>query len=457
MICTMAYQFLFLLPLLLSARMTAADELVWESRTDYPGAGRHHPITFANESHGFLLTGSTNFLSATSDFYMYNEATDEWTDLTLTASAFPGKARSFGYGLVLNIPQSAKAYLGFGAAQNGERLSDLWEFDMTTHAWKELAEFPGPGRRHPAMVPVAISENNWEIQVGLGDGVVGGSFSNLNDWWSYSIASDEWSGRPDFPSSKRHHPFYFGIGNTSYAGFGHAASAIERDWYSFHASTQNWKREIDLASYEVVLTDGEYTYSEEPTTTEARVAGTQFSIELPSGSLGFVLSGDGDDHRTMEHGEFHAFYPSENGMGLEGPNNADGISSSWWRQLPPHPGTSRWAPGSFVMRGTARAYFTSGLDRATQIRFADLWMIDLSPLFAQNGAPMTTAPSEQLSATPTSPTPSTSAPDATPLASPNPTAPNNGNTSGSFIYSLHDQGVVILSAFLLAHFLSQML
>jgi hypothetical protein len=69
-------------------------------------------------------------------------------------------------------------------------------------------------------------------------------------------------------------------------------------------------------------------------TTEARVAGTQFSIVLPmrgstdgkgelSGAIGFVLSGDGDDHRAMNTGELHAFYPN---------------AAKKWRTLSPHPG-----------------------------------------------------------------------------------------------------------------------
>jgi hypothetical protein len=89
------------------------------------------------------------------------------------------------------------------------------------------------------------------------------------------------------------------------------------------------------------------------------------------GALGFVLSGDGDDHSTMVQGEFHAFYPG---------NIANNVSG-WWMQLTPHPGVSRWAPGSFVMRGTARVYFTSGLERFSNIFYADLWQADLTSLF----------------------------------------------------------------------------
>lgn len=357
--------------------------------TGYPGEGRHHPITFANETHGFLLTGTTAISSLTSDLFIYEEETDRWLDVTNnTENAFSGfGSRSFGYGIVLPVANSPKAYLGFGLANN-EPMGDLWEFDMVTHVWKQLADFPGLPRLHPAMVPVLNDSNNgvWEIHVGLGEGNQG----NYNDWWSYSIADNQWERLSDFPSTPRHHPFYFGIAESAYAGLGHSdGRTIERDWFRFDASTRIWNPEADFASYQL---DSNRTFdnvaafarSLQPVTTEARVAGTQFSIELPlygttssvsssviKGALGFVLSGDGDDHSTMEQGEFHAFYPG---------NIANNVSG-WWMQLTPHPGASRWAPGSFVMRGTARAYFTSGLERSSNILYADLWQADLTSLF----------------------------------------------------------------------------
>jgi hypothetical protein len=67
------------------------------------------------------------------------------------------------------------------------------------------------------------------------------------------------------------------------------------------------------------------------------------------------MSGDGDDHRKMNTGQLHAFYPN---------------TAKKWRTLPSHPGVSRWAPGSFVMRGSARArvkgiLHTSGYEHST--------------------------------------------------------------------------------------------
>ena len=87
--------------------------------------------------------------------------------------------------------------------------------------------------------------------------------------------------------------------------------------------------------------------------------------------MGFILSGDGSDHSSMDQGEFHMF-----------------DEDSMWTWLTPHPGNSRWAPGSFVMRGSARAYFTSGKDRSTDALHNDLWMVDLSLIFETDLQPV---------------------------------------------------------------------
>merc|ERR1711865_41691 len=291
------------------------------------------------------------------------------------------------------------AYLGFGAGIDYEFLQDFWAFDMLTGQWTRLADFPGPARKHPAM---NYLEDVQEIHVGLGDGTEG----NYQDWWSYSIADNAWTQLPDFPGTARHHPFYFAIGNDSYAGFGHSGT-IERDWYKWDTSQQQWITEPNFESYSL----GTEEDSNVPVTTEARVAGTQFTVSSSSPSsslchtnvaagtttsttaigrssntfpesiattttLGFILSGDGSDHRTMATGEFHVYDPSGGSTSPE-----EGMQKKYWRVLPSHPGQSRWAPGSFVLPGTQRVYMLGGYDRATRILHDDLWTIDVAPLF----------------------------------------------------------------------------
>eukprot|EP00536_Pseudo-nitzschia_multiseries_P010113 jgi/Psemu1/307020/fgenesh1_kg.298_\ len=347
------------------------DSLVWESRQEFPGGGRHHPITFANATHGFVLSGSTLEQSYTSDFWVYEEATDSWTDLSGTDAAFPGGDRSFGYGVASTTDcGNAMAYLGFGVGADSQLVQDWWEFDMSTLAWRKLADFPGEGRRHPAM---NFLEPVGQIHVGLGDGYYG----NYNDYWSYDIATDTWQQLQNFPSSERHHPFYFAIDTDSYVGLGHSTGDdpwIERDWYRYDALSETWNQEADFASYALGRLDiGGSTSDILPVTTEARVAGTQFSVAgscYSDQTLGFVLSGDGDNHDSMETGEFHVFDPA-----------ANDASFSIWHSLPPHPGFSRWAPGSFVLQGSNRAYLFGGYDRSKRMYFSDLWTIDLEPLF----------------------------------------------------------------------------
>eukprot|EP00594_Rhizosolenia_setigera_P006809 CAMPEP_0178941764 /NCGR_PEP_ID=MMETSP0789-20121207/1597_1 /TAXON_ID=3005 /ORGANISM="Rhizosolenia setigera, Strain CCMP 1694" /LENGTH=464 /DNA_ID=CAMNT_0020621053 /DNA_START=18 /DNA_END=1408 /DNA_ORIENTATION=+ len=372
----------------------------WTQKQSLPDFYSHHPIAFANETHAFVFSGSTPSSQVTKTFLMYTEETDNWTDLTDTNSQFPGAARSFGYGVVLNEFENTKAYVGFGVDENYNRLNDLWEFDMKTHDWKQLASLPWYGRRHPAMVSVLNSQTQkWEIHVGLGDSVdtSTNSFFNMNDYWIYDIAGDSWEQQPTFPGNARHHPFFFSLGGVGYAGLGHSSGYdpyIERDFYKFEDGA--WIEQSEFASYavEADLFKSDDTVSSLPltlSTTEARVAGTEFSIELPAkgapdennpelkGSLGFVLSGDGDNHNWMETGEFHAFYPPTDPL-LEDITDED-TSKGLWVELPSHPGNSRWAPSSFVMRNSARVYFTSGYDRSSQSLKNDLWMIDLSPLF----------------------------------------------------------------------------
>ena len=89
---------------------------------------------------------------------------------------------------------------------------------------------------------------------------------------------------------------------------------------------------------------------------EARVAGTQFGI----GNIGFVLSGDGDNHSYMSTGEMWSYNPDNDS----------------WKELTPHPGISRWAPGSFVINN--EVYFFGGQNRQTYGFPSDLWKFDLT-------------------------------------------------------------------------------
>ena len=149
--------------------------------------------------------------------------------------------------------------------------------------------------------------------------------------------SDTWSQAPDIPGSGRHHPYMFPAGDHVYAGMGHSGNQIYRDWYEFNVNTETWETMSDFPG-------------------EHRVAGTQFGHQ----GKGYVLSGDGSNHSWMPTGEFWEYDPEFDS----------------WTELDPHPGISRWAPGSFVINGAV--YFLGGENRQTEIILNDVWTYQLT-------------------------------------------------------------------------------
>ena len=290
----------------------------WEQVASLPASFRtDHSFGFSLNGKGYLVTGSdgSNYFN---DFYEYDSNTDVWT----AKADFPGAARGFAIG----DTYEGKAYFGFGASNAG-RLDDLWVYDPDADTWTELAPCECAPRTHPAMVAVS-----GKIFVGLGGSPTGDS----NDWWAYDIETNTWEQRASFPDLQRHHPYQFHDGTYAYVGFGHGGPNIFNEWFKYDHINDVWEEMATLPA-------------------EGRVAGAQFSYK----GLGFILSGDGDNHSYMDTGEFWVYYPERDE----------------WQQLTPHPGRSRWAPASFVLND--EVYLVNGWNSLDGY-FANNWKFALS-------------------------------------------------------------------------------
>ena len=294
----------------------------WVQVTSLPNAFNetHHSFAFSFDDMGYIVAGNSDS-GMRDDFYQYDPVNDSWTELT----PFPGAARGFAIGDTWD----GKAYFGFGY-DGTSLLNDLWVFDPSNMSWTELASCPCAERTHPAMIA-----HNGKVFVGLGGG---GSLGNLKDWWEYDIASNTWSQKDDLPSLGRHHPYQFGIGDYVYTGFGHG-DGIFNDWFRYDIAVETWTQVATLPA-------------------EGRVAGTQFSYD----GLGYVLSGDGDDHGSMNTGEFWAYDPV----------------TDTWDELPSHPEGSRWAPASFIING--EVYIINGTSFSQYV--TQIYKFDLNPVLS---------------------------------------------------------------------------
>jgi N-acetylneuraminic acid mutarotase len=308
----------------------------WEEVEGLPtnALERNHPVNFTLNGFGYAMTGFNGGGFLLDDVYRYNPETDSWS----SRGTHPGGPRGFAYGVAVD----GKGYIGFGINQT-EYLKDLWEFNPETAEWTELSECPCEGRRHPAMVGA-----EGKVYVGFGDNNVSG---NLKDFWRYDIENDAWEQLPDIPGPARHHPYYFEIDGDVYVGLGHGSDFLQgavlantniyRSWYKWDEESFDW---IEMESFPG----------------EGRVAGTQFSYN----GKGYVLSGQGEDHRNFEEGEFWEYDPQ----------------SDSWSAMPPHPGPeSRWAPGSFLIDNVV--YFLAGQYQETQSAdLKDMWKFELPKL-----------------------------------------------------------------------------
>lgn len=246
---------------------------------------------------GFSLEGKGYLLTGaeTQEFWEYSPDADNWKQL----DNYPGPSRGFAIG----DEWGGKYYFGFGSSPL-EELSDLWVYDPSDNSFTQLPDCPCEARNHPAFIA-----HNDKIYTGTGSNFSSG---NLGDWWEYDIITQQWSQKASIPGT-RHHPFFFEIGDDIYVGGGH-----NPNWYRYRPADDSW-----------TLIDS---------TPAGRVAGTQFNYN----GKGYALSGHDTDHIIFSTGEFWEYDPIEDS----------------WSQLPPHPGSSRWAPSSFVIEGSI--YFVTG-------------------------------------------------------------------------------------------------
>lgn len=318
----------FLLTAFFSFILLTVSAQEWTQVASMPDDFRsHHSFGFGINDIGYVVSGTNQLIDEPSNnFYSYNPDTDTWTQ----KDDFPGAARSFGIGEVYKD----KAYFGFGL---GDAIyNDLWVFDPLEDSWEELPSCPCAPRFHPA-----FTITNDKLIVGMG----GSQNGNRNDFWMYDLLTEEWEQIATYPGVVRHHPYQFSIGDYHYAGFGHGQS-IYTEWQRYDASTDTWDKMTDIPA-------------------EGRVAGTQFSFN----GKGYILSGDGVDHRSMETGEFWEYDP-----------NTDS-----WLELTPHPSTSRWAPASFILYNAV--YVINGLTEVPDLGYTtvdEVYKYQLAPVSNTN-------------------------------------------------------------------------
>lgn len=203
----------------------------WKRISDFPDA-RRYAVAFSlgNECKGYVGLGSVTSHYWRNDFYVYDPATNKWSQI----ADFPGNKR--GGAVAFTIGD--KAYVGTGADESSF-YKDFYEYNPDTDVWTQISDLPGWERYNA----VGLSADGY--------GFVGTGFISdppgpglLDDWWRYEPATDNWVQKADFPGGPRN----AGVGHSAYIGLGPGPGAepYEWDWWLYDVLTNTWDQKKDL-------------------------------------------------------------------------------------------------------------------------------------------------------------------------------------------------------------------
>jgi N-acetylneuraminic acid mutarotase len=215
----------------------------WEVVTAFPGALRERCVSFSINGIGYVGLGYNrdDAEDGWDDFWQYDPAADQWTQLASFGGGVRYNAVSFAIG--------SKGYVGTGS-DGHNTFSDFWEFTPGATPeegeWNEVVSYPG--EKMEAGLAFVLN-NKAYIGTGRDNGIFSSGFwefapgtdGGIPTWTKRTPATDE-SDYDEFQSAmSRYDAVALTLGNKAYLVGGVASSgATDKSVYEFDATTFNW-------------------------------------------------------------------------------------------------------------------------------------------------------------------------------------------------------------------------
>jgi N-acetylneuraminic acid mutarotase len=296
----------------------ANSQNFWTQKADFGGTDRYRAQGLAIGSKGYLLTGASNGVPATTDFWEYNPASNAWSQ----KASFPDTAK--GGAAMAAFEIDGKGYFGLGAFWDGSpdgyiSSSTFYMYDPSTNTWTAKATFPG-GSRHG--VVSFVIEGKGYVACGYNED---GAF--FNDLWEYNPLTDSWTQKASIGSIQRTWSVGFSIGNKGYLGLGQSQGGTRlSDFWEYDPTSNTWTQKADYPGL-------------------GKIMGNAFAIG-GYGYVGFGLNG------STPSSDFWMYNPNTNS----------------WLAKSDLSGAARYFAGSFVVDG--KAYVATGYET---FYLGDLW------------------------------------------------------------------------------------
>lgn len=284
----------------------------WEQKADFGGLARHRTTSLAIGNSVYFGLGHFNGAGPNilfEDWWQYDPSTNAWTQKANYLGGPMYHAAAFTIGEL--------GYVGTGRDPSASLVKTFYSFDPVTNNWTQLQDFPGSGRRGG----VGFTLDGFGY---LGTG------SNTSDFYRYDPGSDTWNQVASLPTSGRISSVGFELNGYGYVGTGNAFGATN-DFWRYDASTDQWQQMADVG----------------PT---PRQEATGFAVN----GRGYILTGD-DYSSGNNFGDMWEYIPSSN----------------TWTQLEDFPGNARRYMSCVTLGSVAYAGLgTNGTN------FKDFWKFD---------------------------------------------------------------------------------
>lgn len=214
-----------------------ADQDDWDTEVSLGGEGGEglgrvgataFSLTHEGQTKGYVCMGQTQTIGFMNDLWEFNRSTDAWTQKANFTGAPRREAVSFVIG---NL-----AYVGTGYSAGGLK-KDFFAYDPSTNSWEQVSDFAGTPRR----AAVAFSMDAYGF-VGTGD-----DGTLCQDFWMYNPQTDLWIQKANFPGGARSGACGWAAFPVCYLGTGEDANHnFHKDLWEYNYFLNSWTQRADL-------------------------------------------------------------------------------------------------------------------------------------------------------------------------------------------------------------------
>lgn len=208
-----------------------APAQAWMRLNDFPGIKRDDGVAVVVNGKAYFGTGLIEWV-LTVDFYALDLTSMSWSNIpSMPFSSERQYACAFA---------GPNCFFVFGGEGSNGPLNNMYKFDIATNTWTAVTPKPGNG-----LIAASCFSFGDKVIIAGGKFQSGGQVSN--EVWEYTISTDTWAQKNNFPFLGRWRASAAVLNNNGYLLFGRDTSgSYRKEFYKYTPSTDTWTKIMDF-------------------------------------------------------------------------------------------------------------------------------------------------------------------------------------------------------------------